>query len=124
MKEEQMDERSRVAHYRLHKDNPDDWGEVEQPEVAPTRGQMTATITVRFSPQEANLIRHEAKSRRISYSEVVRAAVAMYLDKRLTPVSSNETRRYDQPPNVQLIQLGGTLRQNLPVTGGDLAPHG
>ena len=71
------DERERAAFYEAHKQDGDVWEEVEPPKPRigrPTRG-LKATITVRFTEEEADLIRREAQATGATYSEVVRNAI-------------------------------------------------
>jgi hypothetical protein len=69
--------------YQAHKDDPELW---EEPEPAP-RGRrpgrpsqgMTETITVRFTPAEAEIIRQAAAAEEgMTFSEAVRRAVRAY----------------------------------------------
>ncbi len=71
-------ERERATYYREHKDDPDMWGEGETFEAPRRRKALSATITVRFSPEEADAIRRIAQSAGQSYSDVVREAVKAY----------------------------------------------
>jgi hypothetical protein len=76
-------ERSRAAFYQQHKDDPEIWGEPEE-DVPPTRrGGLSATITVRFSPEEASAMRGLAQELDVSYSEIVRRAVRKFVYSRL-----------------------------------------
>lgn len=68
-------EAERAAFYQAHKDDPDVWGELERPARRGPKKRLTATITVRFSPDESDLIRREAERTGSNYSEVVRRAV-------------------------------------------------
>jgi hypothetical protein len=78
-------EKDWAAFYEQHKDNPAEiWGE---PEVGPPPGRrrpLSATITVRFSPEEATAIRELAKELGVSYSDIVRRAVRKFVHFRLT----------------------------------------
>ncbi len=67
-----------AAYYDAHRDDPDEWGDPIEPPVARNRKNLTATITVRFSAEEAEGIRRKAKAAGITYSEVVRKAVQEY----------------------------------------------
>src|SRR5688572_9503381 len=74
---ETMSEAEVAAYYQEHKDDPDLWGEPIAPPVKrgrPSQG-LRATITVRFTEEEAELIRRAARTSDASYSEVVRRAV-------------------------------------------------
>jgi hypothetical protein len=121
-----MDERSRAAYYRLHKDDPNEWDDGEEPEEQHERDRMTASITVRFSPAEASLIRQAAKSHRISYSELVRTAVTAYLQPEISPERPNITYdvgRRERRFGGTEVTLGGTLADVMgSVTGPSPAP--
>jgi len=69
--------------YREHKDDPDIWGEPEEGSPPARRGGLSATITVRFSPEEASAIRGLAQELDLSYSEIVRRAVRKFVHTRL-----------------------------------------
>jgi hypothetical protein len=77
------EERDWAKFYREHKDDPDMWGEPEEGPSSTRRGGLSATITVRFSPEEASAIRGLAQELNISYSEVVRKAVRKFVYSRL-----------------------------------------
>lgn len=69
-----MNERERAAYYQAHRDS----GELEEVASPVTKGKrprLSASITVRFSPEEAEIIRAAARAGEGSYSDVVRAAV-------------------------------------------------
>jgi hypothetical protein len=70
-----------ATYYEEHKDDPDLWGE---PVVVATRqrDELTATITVHFSVEEAADIRRFAMESGLSYSEVVRQAVQRFTRSR------------------------------------------
>src|SRR5205085_12639200 len=65
--------------YQAHKDDPDIWGDPEpaplkRPRGRPSQGR-SAVITVRFTPEEAAIIRREAEAMEVTYSEVIRRAI-------------------------------------------------
>jgi hypothetical protein len=71
------DDRESAEFYQAHKDDPDVW---EEPDPAVKRRRRTApsaTLTVRFSPDEVANMRRVAKERGMSYSDVVREAVRL-----------------------------------------------
>lgn len=77
------EEKDWAAFYRQHKDDPEIWGEPEEGSPATRRrGRLSATITVRFSPEEASGIRELAKELGASYSDVVRRAVREFIHPR------------------------------------------
>jgi hypothetical protein len=76
-------ERDKAAFYQQHKDDPEVWGEPEVDAPVARRGRLSATITVRFSPEEASAIREAAQELDVSYSEIVRRAVRKFVHSRL-----------------------------------------
>lgn len=72
--------------YQAHRDDPDVWGEPEEPPQRKRRpgAGLEATITVRFSAEEAETIRRLAKEAGLTYSEIVRRAVQHYTQPRFT----------------------------------------
>jgi hypothetical protein len=78
------EERDKAEFYQQHKDDPEVWGEPEEDAPVARRGALSATITVRFSPEEASAIRRLAQELGISYSEIVRRAVRKFVHFRLT----------------------------------------
>jgi hypothetical protein len=77
------EERDKAAFYQQYKDDPDVWGEPEVDTPVMRRGGLSATITVRFSPEDASAIRDLAHELDISYSEIVRRAVRKFVHSRL-----------------------------------------
>lgn len=73
-----MNEQERAAFYQEHKDDPSIWGEAEEPDAPRTSRALSATITVRFPPHEAESIRNMAKAWQLSYSDIVREAVRLF----------------------------------------------
>ncbi len=71
-----MNEKNWAEFYKQHKDDPDIWGEPE--EGAPPMRELSATITVGFSPEETSAIRELAKELDVPYSEIVRRAVRKF----------------------------------------------
>lgn len=71
----------RAVYYEAHRGDVDLWEESEGIEEATDlqrkRG-LTATITVRFSAEEAETIRHVARESGLTYSQVVRKAVRAF----------------------------------------------
>ena len=85
------EERDKAAFYQQHKDDPDIWGEPEE-DTPPTRkGGLSATITVRFSPEEASAIRELAQELDVPYSEIVRRAVRKFVHFRLAVGEARQT---------------------------------
>lgn len=79
-------ERPDEQFYHDHRDDPEVWGEPEEPRRRERRAGagLAATITVRFSAEEAAIIRRLAKEANLTYSEVVRKAVQHYTQPRFT----------------------------------------
>lgn len=67
----QMKERD-ADFYQSHKDDSQEWGD-PQPR-RPERRRLASMISVRFSPEEAKLVRREAKARKTSVSNFIRVA--------------------------------------------------
>lgn len=72
-----MTEQERADYYQAHKDDLEEWGEYERPKRRRSRG-LSATITIRLMPAEAAHLRQIAERGRMTYSEVLRAALAAY----------------------------------------------
>ena len=77
------EEKDWARFYQEHKDDPEIWGEPEQGPPPTRRRALSATITVRFSPEEASAIRGLAQELDVSYSEIVRRAVRKFVHSRL-----------------------------------------
>src|SRR3712207_1308549 len=77
------EEKDWAAFYEQHKDDPEMWGDPEDDGPSIPKGGLSATITVRFSPEEASAIRGLAKELGVSYSEIVRTAVRKFVHFRL-----------------------------------------
>ena len=77
---EGMSERELADFYQAHKDDPDLWEDADPPEPRrrrrPSRG-LKAIITVRFTSEEADVIRREAAATSATYSDVVRRAIRL-----------------------------------------------
>ncbi len=78
-----IEEKDWAAYYQQHKDDPEIWGEPEEDAPPARRGGLSATITVRFSPEEASDIRALAQEFDVPYSEIVRRAVRKFVYSRL-----------------------------------------
>lgn len=77
------EEKDWAKFYQEHRDDPDVWGEPEEDVPPVRRGGLSATISVRFSPEEAAAIREVAQELDVPYSEVVRRAVRKFVNFRL-----------------------------------------
>jgi hypothetical protein len=74
------EEKDWAAFYEQYKDNPEEiWGEPEEGPPQTRRRGLSATITVRFSAEEASGIRKLAKELDVSYSDIVRMAVYRFV---------------------------------------------
>lgn len=60
-----------AQHYQAKKDDLDEWGEPQRRK--PERRRLASMISVRFSPEEQDLVRREAKKRGTSVSNFVRS---------------------------------------------------
>ena len=65
---------SDAEYYQEHKDDPEEWGDAEPTERRPSR-RLASMISVRFSPEEEELIRARAAQRGTSVSNLIRQAV-------------------------------------------------
>jgi hypothetical protein len=77
------EEKDWAKFYQDHKDDPEVWGEPEEDAPPVRKGGLSATITVRFSSEEASAIRGLAQELDLSYSEIVRRAVRNFVHTRL-----------------------------------------
>lgn len=84
------EERDWATFYQQHKDDPEMWGDPEEGAPAVRRGGLSATITVRFSPEEASEIRELARKLDVTYSDVVRRAVGAFV----RPAPDYNTRQF------------------------------
>lgn len=73
------EERDWAEFYEQHRGDPDMWGEREESTPPAPKGGLSATITVRFSPEEASAIRGLARETGVSYSDIVRTAVRKFV---------------------------------------------
>ena len=71
-------EEERAGFHEDHRSNAAVWEEVEESIRSPKRTGLSASITVRFSPDEAASIRRLAKESGLSYSDIVRQAVESF----------------------------------------------
>ena len=89
------------------------------------RRRLSATITVRFSPEEADLIRRMAEARDVSYSDIIREAVKAYAEPRRPIEHSVMTQDYSARTTVSVgrpnITLDPTFRKELEVSTRSLA---
>jgi hypothetical protein len=86
------EEKNWARFYQEHKDDPEVWGEPEEDKPPTRKGGLSATISVRFSPEEAAAIREVAQELDVPYSEVVRRAVRKFVNFRLT---SEQASRFE-----------------------------
>jgi len=89
------------AFYAAHKDDPELWGEPEEPPQPPRRANLAATITVRFTPEEADAIRRLAREAGLTYSEVVRKAVQAFTQPRYTMQHGTIYPPFPQPSDIR-----------------------
>lgn len=71
-----MEDKDRARYYEAH-DADETWAEPEY-DAPKDRSRFSATITVRFPPDEAQRIRRIAKDTHATYSDVIRKAVCAY----------------------------------------------
>jgi hypothetical protein len=109
------EERDKAAFYQQHKDDPDVWGEPEVDTPVVRRGGLSATITVRFSPEDASAIRHLAQELDVPYSEIVRRAVRKFIHFRLAVREGVHDEPEDRP---DYSFSTGDTRTGTPVLAG------
>jgi hypothetical protein len=78
---EPMTEQELADYYQAHRDDPDEWEEIEPPikrgPGRPSRG-LSDMIAARFTPEETAIIRRASESLQLNYSEVLRRLVRDY----------------------------------------------
>jgi len=109
------EERDKAAFYQQHKDDPEVWGEPEENAPSPRRSGLSATITVRFSPEEASAIRGLAQELHVPYSEIVRRAVRKFVHSRLVVGEEAQTETEDW--HDYSFSTGGTRTGTLALAG-------
>ncbi len=87
------EEKSWATFYQDHKDDPEIWGEPEEEAPRTSKAGLSATISVRFSAEEAAAIRELAQELNLSYSEVVRRAVRKFVHLRLVLGETSQSER-------------------------------
>jgi hypothetical protein len=88
------DEETRAQYYQAHKDDPEDWGEPERPPASAKR-RLASMISVRFSPDEADMVRRAAEDADESLSQFVRKATLQRCQRHRygTPTMTGTTTR-------------------------------
>lgn len=123
-----MNEQERAAFYQAHKDDPRIWGDAQERDKPRQRKNLSATITVRFSPEEADLIRHMAEERGASYSDIIREAIKAYAEPSHPIVGSVMTQEYSGRSGITVrhpdIKPDATFRTELDVTTWSVAKAG
>src|SRR5438105_15777421 len=100
MNKSREDEAALAAFYQEHKDDPDIWGEPEEPPDDAYRGPLGTSVKVRFSPEEAAELRGLAKATGMSYISIIKLAV-----HRLAESQS----RLEEGPAVPSARRDGTV---------------
>ncbi len=72
-----------------------DWGEAEERDAPRAKHALSATVTVRFAPDEAEMLRGVAKERGLSYTAVVRAAVKAFAKTGAIPTVRTRNITFD-----------------------------
>ncbi len=101
-----------VAFYHQHKDDDAIWGKASRRDQPRQRETLTATITVRFSAEEAGAIRRLSQAQQKSYSDVVREAVRTYTQPMFSVKGGVLTASFAQPPLQRKpleVEVGGNL---------------
>lgn len=62
-----------AQYYQEHRDDPDEWGEPVEPR--PRKRRLDAMLSVRLSPEEADLVRRAAASEGETVSDYIRNAL-------------------------------------------------
>jgi hypothetical protein len=81
----------------------------------PARKNLSVTLGVRFTPEEAEHLRQVAQQRCLSYSDIVRAAVKAYMPHHTTPLlrGRNFTHICTVPPETvasqAAVEFGGAF---------------
>jgi hypothetical protein len=112
------EEKNRATYYQDHKDDPEIWGEPEEDAPRTSKGALSATISVRFSPEEAAAIRELAQELNLSYSEIVRRAVRKFVHFRLASGPGGRTQ--DEPEEGHDLSLSNAATS----TGSLASAHG
>jgi hypothetical protein len=92
---EPQTEQEWADYYQAHKDDPDEWGDpVPAPKRRPGRPSegRSVAFTVRFTPEEFELIARDAELHELRYSEAIRRAVRL--------LSSNESADRPEPSRI------------------------
>lgn len=101
------EEKNWARFYQEHRDDPEVWGEPEE-DVPPVRKSgLSATISVRFSPEEAAAIKNVAQELDVPYSEIVRRAVRKFVHFRLASGQETHIEHEDWHDDFS-ISTGGT----------------
>jgi hypothetical protein len=111
-RQEMSEEKTWARFFQDHKDDPGIWGEPEEDAPRASKGALSATISVRFSPEEAAAIRDLAQDLNLSYSEIVRRAVRKFVHFRLAPGGTTQ----DEPEEGRDLSLS-----NAATSTGSLA---
>jgi len=109
-----------AEYYQAHRDDEDEWGDAVEPAPRPRR-RLAAMISVRFAPEEADLVRAAAEAEGSSVSDFLRqAALERAAQEPLTvwafsaSLSGFEHRYVDSPLRTTGIVSGGFI----PATAG------
>lgn len=106
--------------YQEHRDDPDEWGEPEDPSERVERRRLAAMVSVRLSPDESALLRAAAAARQTSLSAFIRQAALAALESATARSSFDATTltvRNEQPTQASR-HVRGTFRSSpeVPVT--------
>lgn len=123
-----MNEQERAAFYQAHKDDPTIWGDAKERDKPHRRKSLSATITVRFSAEEADLIRRMAEERSASYSDIIREAIKAYAEPSHPIIGGSLSQEYSGRSGITVrqpdIRPDATFRTELDVTTRSLARMG
>ena len=113
-----MSEQTRAQYYQAQKDDEGEWGEPERP-PASSRRRLASMISVRFSPNEAQMIRQAAEAADESVSQFVRKAALQrcqphrYLAPSVTATMQEMYRVQMDASNSPTMTEGGHEASNL-----------
>jgi hypothetical protein len=81
-----------ASHYQARKGNEDDWAAEPSPRPRSERRRLASMVSVRFSPEEAALVRRQAEAAGLSLSGYVRERALGQDRLRSTGPQQSETR--------------------------------
>ena len=80
---------SDASYYQAHKDDQGEWGEAQERR---SRRRLSAMVSVRFSPEEAELVRRVAEGSGRSLSDFIRHAAVARANQSTAPPTTLELK--------------------------------